>query len=56
MATVKVRCTAAHGVVSAPPSKSAAHRALIAAALSGRSRISGIAPSEDMAATLRWAP
>lgn len=53
MATVKVKADEACGVIAAPPSKSAAHRALIAAALSGDSRICGIAPSEDMAATLR---
>ncbi|MBE6763554.1 MAG: 3-phosphoshikimate 1-carboxyvinyltransferase [Ruminococcaceae bacterium] len=41
------------GVVKAPPSKSAAHRALIAAALSGESRVDGIIPSQDMEATLR---
>lgn len=41
------------GVIAAPPSKSAAHRALIAAALSGKSTIRGILPSEDMEATLR---
>lgn len=41
------------GVMAAPPSKSAAHRALIAAGLSGSSRIRGIIPSDDMEATLR---
>ncbi len=52
MASVKVKAAAAHGVFAAPPSKSAAHRALIAAALSGDSRIRGISQSEDMLATL----
>ena len=42
------------GELSAPPSKSAAHRALICAALArGESSVSPIAPSEDMAATLQ---
>ncbi|MBR5135380.1 MAG: 3-phosphoshikimate 1-carboxyvinyltransferase, partial [Clostridia bacterium] len=41
------------GRIAAPPSKSAAHRALIAAALSGESVIDGIIPSADMKATLR---
>ncbi len=42
------------GELSAPPSKSAAHRALICAALAqGKSQVSPIAPSEDMAATLQ---
>ena len=43
----------ASGIVSAPPSKSMAHRALIAAALShGESILSPIALSEDMLATM----
>ena len=42
------------GQVQAPPSKSAAHRALICAALSpGESRVEGILPSADMEATIR---
>jgi len=53
MSTAHITATRAHGVVAAPPSKSAAHRALIAAALSGESRIEGIIPSKDMEATLR---
>ena len=46
-----------HGAVSAPPSKSVAHRALICAALSGRAdwlrAVSGIdgVPSADIRAT-----
>ncbi len=43
----------AQGEISAPPSKSMAHRALIAAALAeGESRLSPIALSEDMLATM----
>lgn len=41
------------GQLKIPPSKSAAHRALIAAALSGGGRVQGILPSEDMHATCR---
>ncbi len=51
--TVRVSPRKLSGILQAPPSKSAAHRALIAAALSGESRIRGILPSEDMEATLR---
>ena len=44
---------AAHGTVSAPPSKSMGHRMLICAGLSGGPcRVEGIIPSEDMLATL----
>ncbi len=53
MSVVAVRAKAISGIVQAPPSKSAAHRALIAAALSGNSRVDGIVPSQDMDATLR---
>ena len=43
-----------HGSISAPPSKSFAHRALICAALSdGKSEIAGISDSDDIAATER---
>ena len=42
-----------HGTVSAPPSKSCAHRALICAALSGGvSTVHGVSESEDLLATL----
>ena len=42
-----------NGAVQAPPSKSAAHRRLIAAGLAdGVSVLSGIAPSEDVSATV----
>ncbi|MCQ2449031.1 MAG: 3-phosphoshikimate 1-carboxyvinyltransferase [Clostridia bacterium] len=41
------------GCIAAPPSKSYAHRLMIAAALAnGESRVSGIAESQDMLATL----
>lgn len=41
------------GTLAAPPSKSAAHRALICAALAdGESRVSPLADSADMAATI----
>lgn len=53
MSNVRVKAAPIGGVIAAPPSKSAAHRALIAAALSGQSRIRGILPSDDMEATLR---
>ena len=53
MSTVKISASAVSGTVAAPPSKSAAHRALIAAALSGDSCVRGILPSQDMEATLR---
>ncbi len=45
--------TLANGTVAAPPSKSAAHRALIAGALSDGCLVRGVSDSEDMAATLR---
>lgn len=50
---VEIRPSTPKGCVSAPPSKSMAHRYLIAAALSeGVSHIKGIAPSEDILATM----
>ena len=50
---VKIEKSTAFGRVSAPPSKSMAHRYLICGALSeGESRISGIALSQDIEATL----
>jgi len=43
----------AHGSIQAPPSKSLAHRALICAALAGGTGVvRGIAPSEDLLATM----
>ncbi|MBQ2719774.1 MAG: 3-phosphoshikimate 1-carboxyvinyltransferase, partial [Clostridia bacterium] len=51
--TVTLSAARLTGTVTAPPSKSMAHRALIAAALSdGVSRLSGIATSEDVSATV----
>ena len=50
---VRIYPSLAHGSVSAPPSKSMAHRALICAALSsGVSRICGVSDCEDVSATL----
>ncbi len=50
---VRIYPSVAHGSVSAPPSKSMAHRALICAALSsGESRICGVSDCEDVSATL----
>lgn len=40
------------GTMAPPPSKSAAHRALIAAALAGGGEVRGVIPSADMRATL----
>ncbi|MBQ8202796.1 MAG: 3-phosphoshikimate 1-carboxyvinyltransferase [Clostridia bacterium] len=50
--TVTVNKSLAFGTVSAPPSKSDAHRCLIAAAMSQGSRIKNVAESEDIKATL----
>lgn len=51
--TVEILPSKPCGSVIAPPSKSVAHRYLIAAALAeGTSRIEGIAPSEDILATV----
>ncbi len=51
--TVTIKPSAARGEVTAPPSKSMAHRLLIAAGLSnGISVIKGIAPSKDVLATI----
>ena len=50
---IKIRKGAAHGRVSAPPSKSMAHRMLICAGLAdGTSVLQGISDSQDMQATL----
>lgn len=49
---VKIIPSTAFGRVSAPPSKSMAHRLLICGALSKESVISGVAFSEDIKATL----
>ncbi len=50
--TVTVKKSTLCGEVSAPPSKSDAHRCLIAAALSEKSQVSNIAESEDIKATI----
>ena len=44
------------GTLTPPPSKSAAHRALLCAALAGGGTVRGITDSEDMQATLRALP
>ncbi|MBQ8344209.1 MAG: 3-phosphoshikimate 1-carboxyvinyltransferase [Clostridia bacterium] len=50
---VRIEKSVARGRVSAPPSKSYAHRLLICAALSGgKTRVDGIALSQDIYATL----
>lgn len=50
---VRIPAGRAAGHVTAPPSKSMAHRMLIAAALAaGESRITGVDPSEDVSATM----
>ena len=49
---VSIKKGKAEGVVLAPPSKSAAHRYLICAALAGKGKISNIAFSKDIEATL----
>ena len=50
--TVKIYPSVASGTVSAPPSKSAAHRALICAALTDGCCVNNIAYSQDIKATL----
>ncbi len=50
--TITINKSPANGRVKAPPSKSMAHRYLICGALSGSSRIDGIAFSKDIEATL----
>ena len=50
---IRISPSLAKGSVTAPPSKSMAHRALICAALAkGESRIAGISDCEDVSATL----
>ncbi len=50
---IEILPSVARGTVTAPPSKSMAHRLLICAGLcDGVSRITGIAPSQDVLATL----
>ena len=51
--TVTIRPSAAKGSLTAPPSKSAAHRLLVCAGLAaGESTVRNVADSEDMRATL----
>lgn len=50
--TVTIKKSKAVGSISAPPSKSVAHRALVCGALSQKSKISGIEYSNDILATL----
>ncbi len=50
--TVKIKKGTAKGRVSAPPSKSMAHRYLISAALTEKSEVRGVAYSRDIKATL----
>ncbi len=50
--TVTIEKSVARGKISAPPSKSAAHRALIAAALSSGCEVKNIEYSSDISATL----
>lgn len=50
--TVTIKQSKARGTVSAPPSKSMAHRALICGALTGSSKINNIEYSNDISATL----
>lgn len=50
---VTIHPSTAHGEVTAPPSKSMAHRALICGALSKESVIRNVAYSQDIQATLR---
>lgn len=51
--TVQIIPSRAHGAATAPPSKSMAHRALIAAAMAGgTSTIENVSPSEDLLATI----
>ncbi len=51
MDVVKIKPSAFSGEVTVPPSKSAAHRALICSFLSGGGIVNGISASEDMKAT-----
>ena len=51
---VTITPTKLHGPVTPPPSKSQAHRLIIAAALaSGESVLTHVAPSQDILATIR---
>lgn len=50
--TVTIKKSKANGIISAPPSKSMAHRYLICGAFSQKSKICGVDFSEDIKATL----
>ncbi len=50
--TVTITPSKAFGIVNAPPSKSMAHRALLASALSDGSRVDNLSLSKDIEATL----
>ena len=50
--TVYIKPSVACGEITAPPSKSISHRALIAAALTNGSKVNNIAQSDDIKATL----
>lgn len=52
MSIIKVLPAVIDGCAAPPPSKSAAHRALICAALAGGGSVSGIIESDDMRATI----
>lgn len=52
MSSITVSASPIRGTAVAPPSKSAAHRALLCAALAGEGSVSGVGGSEDMRATL----
>lgn len=52
MSSIKVLPAAIDGCAAPPPSKSAAHRALICAALAGEGSVSGVIQSDDMRATI----
>ena len=53
MSVRRVFPSAIHGCIAPPASKSAAHRALIAVALSGSGQVRGVIPSADMHATVQ---
>lgn len=54
--TVEIHPSAISGSIVPPRSKSAAHRALIAAALAGGGEVRGVQPSDDVLATLGALP
>ena len=51
MSTVEIKAGQLAGTVQVPPSKSAAHRAMIAAALAGGGRVENLGDSQDIRAT-----